>query len=189
MRTSHQAYRLAVRYYQLEDVIIVPIVEPEDKLVDVDLKVLCGDAMVDADDRSFEQAPEVFHTHCMDVFVDERLGMTDGFMLSATSGLGVALEFIGDKQFSTDANEGIEKRGERIGFEVLDDLGYYITASLLEPHDNLLAGNAPTTMAPTTEKTPTIVPGSDHPERLLTAPITDAVCTRSSIAIQLRAQD
>ena len=111
---------LAISEYKLEDILIVAIVESEDEFVEIDLKVLCGDAMVDSDDRSLEQAPEVLHAHCMDVAVDECLGMTDGFMPSTTSGLSIALEFIGNEQFSADTNEGIKERGERIGFEVLD---------------------------------------------------------------------
>jgi|AntAceMinimDraft_16_1070373.scaffolds.fasta_scaffold46210_2 hypothetical protein len=50
------------------------MIESEDELVDVGLQVLGGDAMVDSNDRSLEQAPEVLHTHCMDVSVDEGLG-------------------------------------------------------------------------------------------------------------------
>jgi len=110
------------------------------------LQVLGGDPMVDTDDRSLEQAPEVLHAHCMDVSVDEGLGMADSFMPSATSCLGVALEFIGDEQFGADTNESIEEWGERIGFEVLDDLSHNITASLLEPYDDLLAWSTTATL-------------------------------------------
>jgi len=124
---------------------VVPIVEPEDKFVEIDLKVFSRHAMIDSDNRSFEQAPEVLHAHCVNVSVYECFGMTDGFMFSVASGLGIALEFIGDKQFGIDTNEGIKERGERIGFEVLDDLGYYVTASFLEPHDDFLAGSATAT--------------------------------------------
>jgi hypothetical protein len=44
-----------------EDVRIIPVVEPEDKLVKIDLEVFSGDAVVDTDDRSLKQAPEVLH--------------------------------------------------------------------------------------------------------------------------------
>jgi len=134
MGINHQIYHLTIRNYQLEDVFIVSVVKPEDEFIEIDLKVFSGYSMVDSDDRSLEQTPEVLHAHRVDVSVDERLGMTDGFMPSTTSGLGIALEFVGYEQFGTDANEGIKERSERIGFEVLDDLGYYVTASLLEPH-------------------------------------------------------
>jgi len=53
-----QINSLTVPNYQFEDVLIGPIVEPEDKLVDVGLKVLGGYAMVDTDYCSLEQAPE-----------------------------------------------------------------------------------------------------------------------------------
>ena len=142
-----QINSLTVRNYQFEDVLIGPIVKSENELIEIDLKVLSGDTMVDTDNCSFEQGPEVFHAHRVDVTVDERLGMANGFMPSATCGLGIALEFIGNEQFSTDANEGIKERGESIGFEVLDDLGHYIPASLLEPHDNLFAGSTTATFS------------------------------------------
>jgi len=77
--------------------------------------------VIDADNCSLEQAPEVLDTHYVDVSIDERLGMADSFMLSVASGLSVALEFIGDKQFGIDTNEGIKEWGERIDFEVLDE--------------------------------------------------------------------
>ena len=130
----------------LEDVWIMPVVEPENKLIEIDLKVFSRYAMIHADNRPLEQAPEVLHAHRVDVSVDERLGMADGFVPSTTSGLGIALKFVGYEQFSTDTNESIKKRGERIGFEVLDDLGHNVTASLLEPHDDLLAGSTATTL-------------------------------------------
>ena len=141
-------YLLAISEHQLEDILIVAVVEPEDELVQVGLEVFGRDAMIDADNCSLEQTPEVLDTHCMNVSIDEGLGMADGFMLSVTSGLGVTLEFIGDKQFSIDTNEGIKEWGERIGFEVLDDLGHNVTASLLEPYDDLFSGSATTSLSP-----------------------------------------
>jgi len=130
----------------LEDVLIIPIVKPENELVEIGLKVFSRDAVVNPDDRSFKQAPEVFHAHRVDVPVDKCFGMADGFMPSATSSLLVALEFVGNEQFSTNADESIKERGERIGFEVLDNLGCDVAASLLEPHDDLLAGSATATL-------------------------------------------
>ena len=125
----------------------MPMIEAEGKLIQIRLEILGGYAVIDADNCSLEQAPEVLDTHCVDVSIDERLGMANGFMLSVTSGLGVTLEFIGDKQFGIDTNEGIKEWGERIGFEVLDDLGHNVTASLLEPYDDLLAGSATATLS------------------------------------------
>jgi hypothetical protein len=49
--------------------------------------VLCGDTVVDADNCSLEQATEVFHTHCMDVSIDEGLGMADGFKRASVRSL------------------------------------------------------------------------------------------------------
>ena len=117
----------------------MPIVEPKDKLIQVNLKVFGGHTMINTDDCSLEQTPEVLDAHCMDIAVDEGFGMTYDFMSSTTGGFGITLEFVGNKQFGIDANEGIKERGERFSLEVLDDPGYYVTASLLEPHDNLFA--------------------------------------------------
>jgi len=149
----------------------MPVVEPKDKLIEIDLKVLCGNAMIDTDNRPLKQGPEVLHTHCMDVSVDERFGMTDGFMPSATSGLGIALEFISNEQFSTDTNEGIKKRGERIGFEVLDDLGHNVTASLLEPHDDLFAWSTTTALPAGLLATDVSVVSFDDTTELIVEPI------------------
>ena len=154
-----------------EDVWIMPIVETKDKLIEIDLKVLCGNAVIDTDDSSFEQAPEVFHAHRVYVSVDERLGMADGFMLSSTGGLGVALEFIGYEQFSTDADEGIKEWGKRIGFEVLDDLGHNVTASLLETHDDLFAGSTTTTLPAGLLATDVGVVGLNDTAELIVEPI------------------
>ena len=123
------------------------MIEPENELVQIGLQVLSRHSVIDPDDRSFEQAPEVLHSHRMNVPIHKRLGMADGLMLSTASSFLVALEFIGDEQFSTDANKGVKEWGERIGFEVLDDLGCDVTASLLEPHYNLFAGSATTTLS------------------------------------------
>ena len=136
----------AISKNEPEDVVIVPIVKPEDKLIQVGLQVFSGHPVVDPDDRPFEQAPKVLHTHCVDVSVDECLGMTDSFVSSTTGSLLVALEFVGDEQFSTDTNEGIKEWGERIGFEVLDDLGHNVTASLLEAYNDLFTRSATTAL-------------------------------------------
>lgn len=68
---------LAVGEYQLEDVSIVPIIKPEDKLVEVGLKVLSGHSVIHANDCPFEQTPEALNAHSMDVAVHERPGMAD----------------------------------------------------------------------------------------------------------------
>jgi len=138
---------LAICQDNIKNIRVMSIVEPKDKLIQIRLEILGGHAVIDTDNCSLEQAPEVFHTHCMNVSINEGLGMADGFMLSVASGLGVTLEFIGDEQFGIDTNEGIKERGERIGFEVLDDLGYNVTASLLEPYDDLLAGSTTATLS------------------------------------------
>ncbi len=149
MRTSQtQINSLTVCYYEFKDRLIMSIVEPEDEFIQVGLEVFGRYAVVHANNCSLEQAPEVFHTHCVNVSVHECFGMTDGFVLSVASGFGITLEFIGDKQFGIDTNEGIKEWGERIGFEVLDDLGHYVTASLLESHDDLLTGSAAATLPP-----------------------------------------
>ncbi len=127
---------------QIKDVIIVSIVESENKLIQIGLEILSGHTMINTDDCSLEQTPEVLDAHCVDIAVDEGFGMTYDFMSSTTGGLGIALEFIGNKQFGIDADESIEERGKRFSFEVLDDPGYYVTASLLEPHDNLFTWSA-----------------------------------------------
>ncbi len=109
------------------------VVESKDKLIRIGLEILSRHTMINTDDCSLEQAPEVLNPHRMNVSVDEGLGMTYDFMSSTASGLGVALEFVGNKQFGVDADESIKERGERFSFEVLDDPGYCVSASLLEP--------------------------------------------------------
>ena len=153
---------LAVGYHKLEDVFIIPVIKAEDEFIQVGLKVLCRYAVIDADNCSLEQAPEVFDAHCVNVSIDECLGMANGFMLSVASGLSVALEFIGDKQFGIDTNEGIKEWSERIGFEVLHDLGHNVTAPLLEPYDDLLAGSATATLSSRLLATDVSVIGFDN---------------------------
>jgi len=102
--------------------------------------------MIDPDNRSLEQTPEVLHAHCVDVSVDECFGVADSCVLSLTSGLLIALEFIGDEQFGTDTDKGVEERGQRLGLEVLDNLSGNVTASLFEPHYDLFSGCTTTTL-------------------------------------------
>lgn len=106
--------------------------------------------MVDTDNRSFEQRPEVLDTHCVDIPVDKRLSVDDGLVLESFSGFAVAFKFISDEHIGIKADKGFEERGERIGFEVLDDLGHYVAASLLEPYDNLFAWSTTTSFATAT---------------------------------------
>jgi len=135
------------------------------------LQVLGGYSVIDTDNRPLKQTPEILHAHCMDVSVDEGLGVTDGFMFSAFGGFLVALEFVGDKQFSTDTDKSVEERGERIGFEVLDDLGCDVTASLLEPYDDLLAGRTTTTLSAGLLATDVSIIGFDDTAELVFEPI------------------
>jgi len=53
---------LAVSENCIEDVFIVPVVEPEHELIQVGLKILGADAVVDADDNPVEQTPKVLST-------------------------------------------------------------------------------------------------------------------------------
>jgi len=138
----------AVGNYQLEDISVVSVVKPKDKLIQIGLEILGRDTMIDTNDRPFKQRPEVLDTHCVNVTIDERLGVNDSLVLESLGGFVVTFEFISDEHIGIKADKGFEERGERIGFEVLDDLGYYVTASLLESHDNLLARSTTTTLSP-----------------------------------------
>jgi len=124
----------------------VSIVEPEDKLIQVALEVFGGNAVIDPDDRSLKQRPEVLDTHCVNVAIDEGLGVDDSLVLESLGGFAVTSKLVSDEHIGIKANEGIEERGECCGFEVLDDPGYYIPAALLEPYDNLLARGTTTTL-------------------------------------------
>jgi len=162
---------LAIGKHCLEDVIVEAVVESEDELIEVGLEVFSRYTMVDTDNRSLEEAPEVLHPHRVDVSVDECLGVADGFMLSTSSSLGVALEFIGDEQFCANADEGIEDRGKCFGFEVLDDLCCDVTTSLLEPHNYFFAGSATPTLPTRFLATNVSVVGFDDTAELIFKPI------------------
>lgn len=111
------------------------------------MQVLGGHAVIDTNDCTLEQAPEALDSHGMNVSVYESLGVAYRSMSSTASSGLVALEFIGDKQLSIDASEGVKERGKRFGFEVLDNFGDDVTASLFEPCDDLFTGSTTTTLS------------------------------------------
>ncbi len=130
----------------------MPMIEPKDELIQVGLKVFGGDAVVDPEDCSLEQAPEALDAHCMDVSVDERLGMTDGSVGVASSGLPVAPEFICAEKLSVGADNRIENLGERNGLHIGDHAGNHLSATFLDAKDDLFAGGTTTPLA---TRTPT----------------------------------
>jgi len=138
---------LTVLKNKIEDRFIMPIIEPKHKLVKIRLEILSAYPMVHSDNCPLEQTPEVLDTHCVDIPIDEGLSVNDSLVLEPLGGFAITSQFVSNEHIGIKIDEGIEERGECIGFEVLDDLGYYISAALLEPHDNLLTRSATTSLA------------------------------------------
>jgi len=140
--------RPAIGENGIEDLIVIPVVVPERELVQVGLQVLRRDTVIGANDCPLEQRPERLNALSMDVAIHERFGMANGLVgqLGISGGLDVGFEFVGAEQFSFVADEGVEERGEGSGLEIWDDSGDYISTSLLEPDDSLLAGSTTATL-------------------------------------------
>jgi len=155
----------------IKEIGIMAMIESEDELVQVCLEVLGRDTVVDTNDRSLEEGPEGFDAHGMDVAFDEGLGMADGPVRESFGSLPVSLVFVGAEQFGIETDVGIEQGSERFSGEVLNDLGYSVTASLDHSDNDLLAGSTTATLPAGSLATDVGVVGFDDSSELIFEPI------------------
>ena len=135
---------------RFKDIRVVSVVEPEYELIQIGLEVFRGHSVIYADDCSFEQAPEALNAHSVDVAVDERPGMTHSSVGIASSGLPVALEFIGAEEFSVGADNSIEYFSEGNSLHVGNYAGNHLSSAFLDAEGDPFARCATASLAAST---------------------------------------
>lgn len=73
--------------------------------------------------------------------------MDDRCVLVSSSGLSVALEFVGDQHLCCQIDVGYEGAFERVGLEVFDDQFWELTTSFLHTDSDVLARCSSTTLS------------------------------------------